>query len=523
MVNTTRTSPILDVNGQNIKINEALSDEQTSRLGSIASEYANHPSRGLTPGKLARILAAAEQGDLTQQNDLFEDMEEKDGHIHADISKRKRAIIGLPWQIDPPRNANTQEQKAAEQLKEWLEDMHDFEDNLLDIADAIGKGYSMHSLDWRDWNGILMPKLNFVEQRYFTLDKKDRNKLLLRTEGGDGEPLWEFGWVAHVHKAKSGGIGRAALFRILAWSYLFKNYSVRDLAEFLEIYGIPARLGKYPPGASDGEKHTLLRAVTGIGHSAAGIIPDGMEIDFKEAAKGMSDPFQFMINWCESVQSKVILGGTLTSTAENTGLGSNLGDVHNEIRKDLLVSDAKQIAGTLNRDLLWPIIALNIPGVSPDRAPRFKFVTEEDEALNERAERDEKLFGMGYQLTQEKVDEVYGEGYERIQNTNQTTEAAAEDDKAGIAAAKAGDDKPEQMDGVVVQLAEQTQSEIDGIYTKIKQLLDEVADQGGTLEDFQDRLIETYEFLEPDALADVVQLGLALSDIAGRYEVQENE
>jgi phage gp29-like protein len=130
---------------------------------------------------------------------------------------------------------------------------------------------------------------------------------------------------------------------------------------------------------------------------------------------------------------------------------------------------------------------------------------------------------MGYQLKQEKVDEVYGEGYERIQNTNQTTEAAAEDDKAGIAAAKAGDDKPEQMDGVVAQLAEQTQSEIDGIYTKIKQLLDDVADQGGTLEDFQDRLIETYEFLEPDALADVVQLGLALSDIAGRYEVQENE
>nr|WP_169697819.1 DUF935 family protein [Methylophaga nitratireducenticrescens] len=43
-------------------------------------------------------------------------------------------------------------------------------------------------------------------------------------------------------------------------------------------------------------------------------------------------------------------GGTLTSTAENTGLGSNLGDIHNEIRKDLLVSDAEQIAETINRD-----------------------------------------------------------------------------------------------------------------------------------------------------------------------------
>ncbi|WP_250636824.1 phage portal protein family protein [Pseudomonas aeruginosa] len=38
--------------------------------------------------------------------------------------------------------------------------------------------------------------------------------------------------------------------------------------------------------------------------------------------------------------------------------------MHNEVRHDLLASDARQLAATLSRDLLWPLV-LNRPG-SPD-------------------------------------------------------------------------------------------------------------------------------------------------------------
>ena len=38
-----------------------LADPQTSRLGWVTREFANHPSRGLTPLKLHRILEDAEQ------------------------------------------------------------------------------------------------------------------------------------------------------------------------------------------------------------------------------------------------------------------------------------------------------------------------------------------------------------------------------------------------------------------------------------------------------------------------------
>ena len=54
------------------------------------------------------------------------------------------------------------------------------------------------------------------------------------------------------------------MFRVLVWPYLFKNYAVGDLAEFLELYGFPLRVGHYPPGASEKDKVTLLRALAGL-------------------------------------------------------------------------------------------------------------------------------------------------------------------------------------------------------------------------------------------------------------------
>ncbi|WP_413769374.1 DUF935 family protein, partial [Vibrio vulnificus] len=83
--------------------------------------------------------------------------------------------------------------------------------------------------------------------------------------------------------------------------------------------------GKYPEGATEKEKATLLRAVMSIGHNAGGIIPKGMDIEFQNAADGQSDPFMAMMTWCEKSQSKAILGGTLTSQADGKTSTNALG------------------------------------------------------------------------------------------------------------------------------------------------------------------------------------------------------
>jgi phage gp29-like protein len=366
--------------------------DETAQTQYLKSEFAGHLGKGLTPARLNQILQRAEQGWIVDQCDLFEDMEERDGHICAELSKRKHAISGLPYEIKAPKNATAQENKLTETIAEIFEELPDFEDVILNLSEAIGFGFANLEIEWDFAGGIWQPH-NLIHRpaRWFQLSMTDRNQIRLRDGSSDGAELWQAGWLVHKHKAKSGDVSRMGLHRALAFPYLFKQYAVNDLAEFLEIYGLPMRLGTYPNGASDVEKKKLAQAVALIGHSAAGIIPDGQKIEFVEAAKGTGEPFKTLIDWCESTQSKVILGGTLTSQADGKSSTNALGNVHNEVRHDLLKSDAMQIASSLNRFIK---LICQVNGWQ-GRTPKFVFDTQEPEDIALFADAIPKLVAVG--------------------------------------------------------------------------------------------------------------------------------
>ncbi len=361
----------------------------------LTHEFAGHLGDRLTPQRLNQILKRAEEGWLVDQCDLFEDMEERDGHICAELSKRKRTLLGLRWKIEPPHSASAQEKALAEIVQNLFLEIPDFEDVLLNMSEAIGFGFACLEIQWQLKDKVWQPA-NMLHRpaRWFQLSQTDRNKINLRDGSANGAELWQAGWLVHKHKAKSGDVSRMGLHRALAFPYLFKHYAANDLAEFLEIYGLPMRLGSYPNGASSEEKNRLMQAVSMIGHSAAGIIPDGQKIEFVEASKGTGEPFRTMIDWCESTQSKVILGGTLTSQADGKSSTNALGNVHNEVRRDLLISDAMQIASSLSR---FVALICQVNGWQ-GRPPKFAFDVTESEDLALFADAFPKLVAVGMQV-----------------------------------------------------------------------------------------------------------------------------
>ena len=182
---------------------------------------------------------------------------------------------------------------------------------------------------------------------------------------------------------------------------MFKHYSVHDFAEFLELYGLPIRIGKYPAGATEKEKRTLLRAVAEIGHNAAGIMPEGMMIELHQAANGTTaanNPFMTMVEWCEKSATRLILGQTLTSGADGRASTNALGKIHNEVRRDLTVSDAKRLAQTINRQLIEPFVRVNFAHAADVRLPVFEFDTRETADLATVAEALPKLVDVGMQI-----------------------------------------------------------------------------------------------------------------------------
>ena len=381
------------------KTTQTQSVDERSKIA--LDDRMEHPAVGLTPAKLHALLTDAEDGSLKQQSELFEDIEERDAHIYSELDKRKRALTSLPWQVKPPRDATRAELMATEAVEALLEGLSDFEDVLFDGMDALGKGFSSQEMRWvRDGSIWTIDSFEQIPQARFSSKK---NQILLGTSSNP-EPLWEHGWFTHVHKAKSGYVARGGLHRILVWPFIFKAYSVRDLAEFLESYGLPVRLGTYPGGATEREKSTLLQAVMQIGHRAAGIIPKGMEIDFKEAAKGSSDPYQAMINWCEKSASKAIVGGTLMSQADGKTSTNALGQVHENTFETLVCSDARQLASSVRSQIIRSFCAINYPGIDARRLPIFEFDTSEPEDIVAYSEALPKLAEIGMTF---KSDWVY--------------------------------------------------------------------------------------------------------------------
>ena len=516
-------SMILGADGQPIDM-ATVDTPQTSLLGHLQRELQTHPTRGLTPSKVANIMDAAEQGDLTAQFDLFEDMEEKDGHIASEMGKRRRALI-LDWEITPPENPSTQEKRNAEQLGELVQAIPDFEDVIFDATDAIGKGFACLEIEWHREDGLWLPKtVTHRPQSWFQLNRDYRQELRLRSNTTDangiqGEALNPFGWITHIHKAKSGYLERTALFRQLVWTYLFKNYSVGDLAEFLEIYGIPVRLGKYPPNATGKEKATLLQALIGIGHNAAGIIPEGMLIDFKDAATGDPKAFELMISWCERNQSKVILGGTLTSGADGASSTNALGNVHNEVRKDLRDGDIRQLNTTLTRDLVYAIAAMN--GLAPDgikRCPRFGLITGETEDIKVLSEALPKLVGIGVQVPQDWANNKLGIpmpqpgqvvlGMAPVAQPVPTATAA-------LTARRVNYPDPSPAQAMVPQLANQIENATSPWFALIRKLVESAS----SLEEIRDSLDQLIPGMSLEQYTKAMGDAMTAAKLAGRYEV----
>jgi phage gp29-like protein len=329
----------------------------------------------LDPARLASAFAAADQGFITDQATLFELVEEQDAHIFSELAKRRRAVTGLGWQLTPPEDANQSEIDRTDELEDILRKIPRFEDMQYDLCDAIGKGISAHEIDWQTGSTWYPKSYVWVPQRAFQIDRTSGQ--LMYVKNGVPEALREWGWVVHEHRAKSGYIEQAALFRVLAWTYAYKAYNIRDMQRFLEMYGLPLRLGKYPAGIDKGQRDQLLKAVRNIGNDGAGVVPSNMSIDFVQAMKsGTVDDFLNATSYWERKQSMAILGGTLTSQADGKTSTNALGHIHDKVRREIMEHDVSQITPTMNSQVVRPIALINAM-FPPDRVPEYEYQTEE--------------------------------------------------------------------------------------------------------------------------------------------------
>ena len=359
---------LFDQFGREIEVKKRPETREIA-VTTIRDRWSNYPSGGLTPQSLATIFKEADNGDVARQAELFEEMEEKDAHLFSELQTRKNAVTGLDYDV-APFSESAEDKKIRDFVSDCVFGLDSFEEALLDLLDAIGKGYSLAELLWRIDGGkavidriawVHAKKALFYERGAANMWQKSYEvpKILTEAQPIEGESMPAFKLVYHRYKARSGYDTRAGLLRVCAWMYLFKNYGIKDWVAFAEVFGMPLRLGKYDPGATKEDKDALRAAIYSLGADAAGIISKNTEIEFVEAVKnaGTNNIYETLANFCDKQMSKAVLGQTATTEGTPGKLGNE--DAQDRVRHDLIKADCEALSSTIRRQIIRPLVGYN--------------------------------------------------------------------------------------------------------------------------------------------------------------------
>jgi phage gp29-like protein len=379
---------LVDQFGKEIQVKKQPETREIA-VTTVRDRWTDYPSSGLTPQRLGTIFKEADMGDVHRQAELFEEMEEKDTHLFSELQTRKNAITGLDYDITP-YDETPENKKIRDFVADCIFGLEDFEEALLDLLDAIGKGYSCSEIKWEIIGGkaivsglswIHAKKAVFYERGAVNMWAKSVEvpRILTEAQPINGEEMPPFKMVFHRYKARSGYDTRAGLLRVCSWMYLFKNYSIKDWVAFAEVFGMPLRVGKYDPNASAADKASLVSAVQSLGSDAAGIISKNTEIEFIETAKsGSTDNiYEALAEFCDKQMSKAILGQTATTEGTPGKLGNE--DAQDKVRYDLIKADAEAISRTIRFQIIRPLVGYNFGW--DKQLPWFKLAYEKAEDL----------------------------------------------------------------------------------------------------------------------------------------------
>lgn len=395
---------LLDAYGVPIKINRSALGEERAvpAITGIRHQFDDAIAPGLQPARLARTLRDAALGEMHDFLTLAEEIEEREPHYRYVLETRKNAVTSLTAQVEPA-SEDDRDVEIADFLRNELVETPAFETLADQLVDGLSKGYSIIEMVWETGSVWLPRQFIWRDQRLFQFDRETRKEFRLRVQGeSDGVPLEPLKYLVHVPLLKMGLPGRNGLARVAAWSFMLKSFSMRDWAQFLEIYGMPLRLGKYGPGASADDKAVLLAAVRQLGRDAAAIVPQGMTIDFVEA-KGFSDkPFEANARFIDEQMSKLVIG----KPGDGTGASKAGEEVLDKVRADIKKSDARDLMLTLAGQLIRPVVDLNF---GPQKAyPKVVLPIPERKDLQVWANAISSLVDRGLEVEQSQVYDVVG-------------------------------------------------------------------------------------------------------------------
>ncbi len=521
----TITSRIVGPDGEPIQYGVLEQEIAGASLTGVRQVWRDSVASDLGPQRLARILQGAIEGYANDFLSLAEEMEEKDGHYGAVLSTRKLAISGLDIRIDAFSDDKA-DQEIAEAVRELVA-APATDDAVFDLTDALGKSYSVCEIIWDRSGKIWKPSaLEHCDPRFFRFDRETGRKLRLLDEKDrvNGIALPPFKFLVHKPRLRTGQPIRGGLARTAAIAFMCKSWTWKDWMTFADIYGIPMRVGRYGGKPSQTDIRKLEECVANLGSDASAVIHESMKIEFQAAPNtaGAERFFSGLAEYWDKQTSKTVLGQTATTDDGPSYSGGGRATVHNEVRRDLLVADAKALSGTLNRDLVRPFVDLNF---GPGRYPKLVVVVPKPEDTKALVDAVERLVPMGLEVEMSVMRDKLGlpdppKGKD-VKLLFAKATAPAVPGAANADQALNAERRPAPARSREDQLVELLAGRADPIVAQWVDRIEQLVNSAVSIEEIRDGLLQLLPDLPAERLAQVMQQALAIAGVAGMSDAAD--
>jgi phage gp29-like protein len=420
----------------------------------------------------------------------------RDDQVGATFAQRRLAVVGCEWQVDAGGDSRA-DKKAADHLREQLDNIGF--DRITDrMLYGVYYGHAAAEVMWgRDGSHITIDEIKVRNRRRFGFD--GFGNLRLKTFAKpDGELLPERKFWHYCTGADNDdepyGLGLA---HWLYWPVFFKRAGIKYWMIFLERFGQPTVLGKHPVNALQPERQKLLDALEAISTDTGVTIPQGMEISFLEAARSGTADYTTLCEHMDNAIAKLVLGQTASTQGTPGKLGND--KLQGDVRDDLIRADADLVCESFNRSVVEWLTAYNYPNAKP---PRVYRVTDPEADKAAQAERDKKIYDMGFKPTLKYIQEQYGGEWQERQEKSPAVADAQFADKSKT---------------LTDQLDDSLQSVTDDWIKSIEQLVMEA----DSLDAIRDGLDALQPNMSLERYADLMAEALRLAVAKGRADIMD--
>ena len=444
----------------------------------------------------------------------------RDCHAGSVLQTRYLAVIGKPWKVIPAESGSDEPDAKNEEIAGFVAKTlkaANFEQGMQELLQAILYGFYPAEIIWKATNdGIRISKIRSKHPRRFSFTIDRELRLLTPADMIEGEPVSDRKFIVFNYGSSDNPYGEG-LGQSLWWPIWFKKHGIKFWIIFLEKFGMPTAVGKYPTGTDPTQQQALLDAIDAIQNETGVKIPDTMAIELLEATRSGNVTYESLCDYMDRQISKRVLGQTLTTEVKGEGSYA-ASQTHNEVRQDIIEADAGLLCECLNETLIPWIVDYNFPGVT--EYPQLEIRVEEEKNMLPLAERDEILINkIGLPVGEKYFYDTYGiprpeDDAELVKSRDQG--AGIRDQGAG--SRDQGNEFAEELDivDIYTERSEDDGSELlDGLVEPVRSLVENAK----SFEEIRDGLIELGQDMDVSEIGNLMQRAFTAAELAGRYEV----